>query len=303
VTSDRETPIGPHPLHILYGHDDAVTSVAVSAELDTVVSGSDDGTIIVHSLREGVYIRSIVDGSGGGHGPPTARVSSGSGAVVAGSGGAGAPQASARVIPAPAPALPVTPTKAPQGGNKADSSSSSAAASAAAVVGGGGGGESSSNHPPLMAAMQQRRVTWVGVSKEAYIVSYSPDDLTLCTHTINGELKATKVLNEKLHVFAISEDGHVLITGGDGCLIVFRWIRTLELACDGPRAGLEAVLDGSMEDSGIPPFASPVRSLYLTKWERHLIVGLESGELRILAQDSDYLRQRLQRKLIEIGIL
>lgn len=75
------------------------------------------------------------------------------------------------------------------------------------------------------------------------------------------------------------------------------------MANDGPRQGLEAALDGSMDENVIPPFASPIRSLYLTKMERHLLVGLESGELRILAQDSDYLRQRLQRKLIEIGIL
>ncbi len=80
-------------------------------------------------------------------------------------------------------------------------------------------------------------------------------------------------------------------------------IHNLELANDGPRQGLEAALDGSMEETAIPPFASPVRSLHLTRMERHLIVGLESGEMRILAQDSDYLRQRLQRKLIEIGIL
>jgi hypothetical protein len=48
---------------------------------------------------------------------------------------------------------------------------------------------------------------------------------------------------------------------------------------------------------------SPIRSLLLTRQERQLIVGMESGELRVFAQDSDYLRQRLQRKLEEIGIL
>jgi hypothetical protein len=80
-------------------------------------------------------------------------------------------------------------------------------------------------------------------------------------------------------------------------------VRTLELANDGPRQGLEAVLEGSLEESRIAPFGSPIRALHLTSSERHLVVGLESGEMRILAQDSDYLRQRLQRKLIEIGIL
>lgn len=80
-------------------------------------------------------------------------------------------------------------------------------------------------------------------------------------------------------------------------------VHSLELASDGARQNLEAVLDGSMEESKIQPFASPIRALHLTAHERHLIVGLESGEMRILAQDSDYLRQRLQKKLIEIGIL
>ena len=32
------------------------------------------------------------------------------------------------------------------------------------------------------------------------------------------------------------------------------------------------------------PFQSPIRSMYLTSQERHLIVGLESGYVRILAQ-------------------
>jgi hypothetical protein len=58
----------------------------------------------------------------------------------------------------------------------------------------------------------------------------------------------------------------------------------LELANDGPRGGLEAVLDGSMEETGIAAFPAPIRALHLTKGEAHLIVGLESGEMRILAQ-------------------
>ena len=175
-------------------------------------------------------------------------------------------------------------------------------------------------------------------------------------------------------------------------MVVLRWVRSLELADDGPRAGLEAILDGSListpapspadalgagvagtagdgasgakyspspspsqaglasfsggggtfgnlsmpggnplgGDIGagtgggtagadaaagdrlnmgasdimqVPPFACPIRSLLLTANERHLIVGDEEGNLRVLVQDSDYLRDRLQRKLIEIGIL
>ena len=35
------------PLHILHGHDDEVVCVAASSELNTIVSGSRDGTAIV----------------------------------------------------------------------------------------------------------------------------------------------------------------------------------------------------------------------------------------------------------------
>lgn len=61
VQVDKEMPFGQHPLHVLYGHDDAVTTVAVLAEFDLVASGSEDGIIILHNLRDGTYIRSIVD--------------------------------------------------------------------------------------------------------------------------------------------------------------------------------------------------------------------------------------------------
>ena len=60
-------------------------------------------------------------------------------------------------------------------------------------------------------------------------------------------------------------------------------------------------MNDKLEEKGY--FNSPIRSLYLTKSERHLFIGFESGEMRIICQDSEYLRQRLQSKLMEIGIL
>lgn len=47
------------PLHILHGHDDEVVCVAASSELNTIVSGSRDGTAIVYTLRSGQYMRSL----------------------------------------------------------------------------------------------------------------------------------------------------------------------------------------------------------------------------------------------------
>jgi len=53
--SDRV--VNEKPRHQLYGHDQ-VTSVAVNGEMDIVVSGSKDGTMILHGLRIGQFVRS-----------------------------------------------------------------------------------------------------------------------------------------------------------------------------------------------------------------------------------------------------
>lgn len=60
----RECIIVENPIHILCGHDDIITCLFVSAELDIVISGSKDGTCIFHTLREGRYVRSIQHPSG-----------------------------------------------------------------------------------------------------------------------------------------------------------------------------------------------------------------------------------------------
>ncbi|PIN12837.1 Conserved WD40 repeat-containing protein [Handroanthus impetiginosus] len=51
--------IADTPFHILCGHDDVVTCLYASTELDLVISGSKDGTCIFHTLQEGRYVRSI----------------------------------------------------------------------------------------------------------------------------------------------------------------------------------------------------------------------------------------------------
>ncbi|KAK3926852.1 Neurobeachin-like protein 2 [Frankliniella fusca] len=52
-------PAAPKPVQTLYGHDAAVTCVAIMTELDMVVSGSSDGTVNVHTIREGQYLRTL----------------------------------------------------------------------------------------------------------------------------------------------------------------------------------------------------------------------------------------------------
>lgn len=148
------------------------------------------------------------------------------------------------------------------------------------------------------------KISWLGYSVEGYLVVYSAEPFhRLSTFSLNGVLLCSRRLTENLHAILLSEDGKVLITGGTACLVVFRWVHDLEFANDGPRKGLECVLDGSSTDYGRTPFQSPIRSLHLSKHERHLLVGLEGGQLRVLAHDSDYLRERLHRKNQELGIL
>ncbi|KAM0867254.1 hypothetical protein ACQ4PT_042104 [Festuca glaucescens] len=64
--SENDHVILERPVHILCGHDDIITCLFVSTELDIVVSGSKDGTCIFHTLREGRYVRSIRHPSGFG---------------------------------------------------------------------------------------------------------------------------------------------------------------------------------------------------------------------------------------------
>ncbi|KAM7514487.1 hypothetical protein LguiA_004070 [Lonicera macranthoides] len=56
--------ISETPFHILCGHDDIITCLYISVELDIVISGSKDGTCVFHTLREGRYVRSIRHPSG-----------------------------------------------------------------------------------------------------------------------------------------------------------------------------------------------------------------------------------------------
>ncbi|KAJ5080223.1 beige/beach-related [Anaeramoeba ignava] len=71
VTGSRDTTVGvwefnrltgmvdQKPIHILLSHNTEVTAVDVNPELDVVVSGAQDGTIIIHTLRKGKFVRAF----------------------------------------------------------------------------------------------------------------------------------------------------------------------------------------------------------------------------------------------------
>uniref|UniRef100_A0A8C1VN57 Neurobeachin-like protein 2 n=1 Tax=Cyprinus carpio TaxID=7962 RepID=A0A8C1VN57_CYPCA len=51
--------LSPRPVQVLCGHDQEVTCVAISTELDMAISGSKDGTVIMHSVRRGQYLLTL----------------------------------------------------------------------------------------------------------------------------------------------------------------------------------------------------------------------------------------------------
>ncbi|XP_047388286.1 neurobeachin-like protein 2 isoform X4 [Sciurus carolinensis] len=51
--------LSPKPVQVLYGHEAAVSCVAISTELDMAVSGSEDGTVIIHTVRRGQFVAAL----------------------------------------------------------------------------------------------------------------------------------------------------------------------------------------------------------------------------------------------------
>ncbi|KAL1782504.1 neurobeachin 2 isoform X2 [Sigmodon hispidus] len=51
--------LAPKPVQVLYGHEAAVSCVAISTELDMAVSGSEDGTVIIHTIRRGQFVAAL----------------------------------------------------------------------------------------------------------------------------------------------------------------------------------------------------------------------------------------------------
>ena len=49
-----------HFLQVLCGHDKPVTCVALSVDLDIAVSGSEDGTVNIYTVKEGYYMKTII---------------------------------------------------------------------------------------------------------------------------------------------------------------------------------------------------------------------------------------------------
>jgi WD40 repeat protein len=250
VVIDRMFPISWTPLQVLYGHDNTVTCLAVNAAMDMVASGSDDGTVILSTLRDGQYLRTLAVNS-----------------------------------------VPLTWTSQFSGTSPITSVSRGKAVFNPSYCSLKNMNYDNYVADPLMVPLPLS-IRMLCLSVESNVLVYTSDDSStnaahsLYSFTVNGRLLERIHLSERLMCMVLSEDGKVLVTGGERCLVLMRWVHNLQLACDGQRTGQEAVLDGKEGDQ--PPFMTPIRSLYFTLKERHLIVGLESGEMRILAQVNCY---------------
>jgi len=276
--SEQTAPVCATPIHTLTGHDDAVTCVAASPEMDLVVSASHD-SVVVHTLYNGTYVRTIDMLQ---HASP--KHANGADADVSSPG--------KKPLPANTPQASTNSGFPPQR-RRSGSVNSSQHRSGREPVPSKGKLVSNSGPAP--------RIHWVGISQQGYILTYSRDDCCLCSFEVNGTLLRRESAGERLHAFLLSEDGKVLLTGGQGRKVVWRWVHDLSLANDGPRKGFAATVDGSCEQHKVPPFPVPIRSLAMSEHERHLMVGLDNGLVYLLAPDSNYLRQRLQKQLEYLG--
>ncbi|CAM9116037.1 unnamed protein product [Scytosiphon promiscuus] len=298
---DMKPPVSPSSLlHVLYGHDAPVTCVCARAELDAIVSSGDDGTLVIHTLWGGEYVRTIA---------PRCEVSR---ATTSASTSGGARRRQGKVA---------GPTG--NGEDRAvvdgqDEDEDQGLPKTRRAHGSGLGTGAVTRAEASRTSILPRpwpSVAWVGLSTAGYIVAYSPSEATLRSYTVNGHpLGAVKVGNAEagpLRAFVFSEDGSVLLSGGNDRVVTLRWVHSLALANDSAREGSgQAILDGAgpplagvpAAGAGVKRFGCAVRSLALTAGERHLLVGLEDGTLGVLALDAKYLRQRLRSKLDQLGI-
>ena len=51
--------VSTRSVQVLYGHDKPVTTVAISICLDIALSGSKDGTVNIHTVKDGQYLKTL----------------------------------------------------------------------------------------------------------------------------------------------------------------------------------------------------------------------------------------------------
>ena len=268
--------IKPQPRHILTGHDDAVLCVAVSETFDLVASGSADGTIILHSLLSGLYVRTITKRAAStlsdteSATPSLARASQSS-ASPGGGGSGGGSSGDTRLAPPDVSWVAIAAT-----GNIVSFSPDGDGIIESHTVNG-------------------RPLAWCST----YAKSAPAAREALADSRLEGPVCALR----------LSEDGALVLSGGVPGVIVVRRVHSMEVvmrigACRQPlnlipptfgnvagtraanrrtAAALSPASDGSGD---VVPFNSAIRSLSFTHCEKHLFVGLQDGDMYIFTPDA-----------------
>lgn len=211
------------PKHVLYGHDDVVTCLAVSPELDLVCSGSDDGTVIMSSLREGTYLRSIILGvyptvslqSKSPNAPQNDNESTSSQLKsVAAADVTGNETSLTSDLQAYADSSAIntstTSTNLNEGSVTQKTSVTKDRSPSITI-----GQDSSSKGVKSVSLpnFSKRSVHMLVLTKSLCLVAYSHDGNVLCSYSINGRLLRMIECGERLYCIQPSEDGKVILTG------------------------------------------------------------------------------------------
>lgn len=130
--------------------------------------------------------------------------------------------------------------------------------------------------------MPRAPVHLLQLSSQGDLISYSYVDQTLRLFSINGQPLAAADTNERVYAALFSEDGHVLVTGGDRQLCI------------------RSTHDFAILKRDKNP-QSTIRSLATTTDEQHLLVGLQTGQMLVYALDAKFLRDKTLQKLTDLG--
>ncbi|RHY29888.1 hypothetical protein DYB32_004772 [Aphanomyces invadans] len=123
-------------------------------------------------------------------------------------------------------------------------------------------------------------ITCVAVSISFNLVISSSRDGTVIVHTLsNGRYLRT-----------IRPDGQYAMVGGRGQTVVVYRLHDMHVVLE---------FDGS--ERATRGFQSAIHSICLSKDEMHLVVGLANGDACVYTPNAEYLRERLQKRLTNLG--
>lgn len=249
VFSDLTPPPSITPIYRLHGHDDTVVCLHANTNLDLLLSGSSDGTVILWNLRRGSYLRSLPVGH------PVEHIALSQHALILAASRHVRPRQVVKRMPrskstsefpsAPAPSPPTAKAPAP-------------AAAAPPPVGAVAKVKAAAHH--------QRSHSGQAAPVKA------EEEYHLTLWTVNGVRLGERTLAHQATALLITADGrHALVGTTGGAVLV--------LNLSPMHAPLHLLHTYTVDER--PPY-NTVRSLAFAGSDQYLLVGLESGGVLLL---------------------